>query len=65
MLSHGCGGWLSPTATRDTGRAMPQENVEVVRRFYEVLNEWLTSYWSDPEQPLDQSSGVEKVFRSP
>ena len=41
---------------------MSQENVEVVRRFYEVLNEWLASYWSDPEQPLDQSPGVEKVF---
>ena len=41
---------------------MSQENVEVVRRFYEVLNEWLMSYWSDPEQPLDQSPELEKVF---
>jgi ketosteroid isomerase-like protein len=41
---------------------MSQENVDVVRRFYEVLNEWLTSYWSDPEQPLNESPGVEKVF---
>jgi SnoaL-like domain len=41
---------------------MSQENVEIVRRFYEVLNEWLTSFWSDPEQPLNESRGVEKVF---
>ena len=34
----------------------------MVRRFYEVLNDWLTAYWSDPEQPLEQSPGVEKVF---
>jgi hypothetical protein len=39
---------------------MSQENVELVRRFYEVLNEGLTSYWSDPEQPFDQTPGVER-----
>ena len=41
---------------------MSEENVEVVRRFYESLNRWLASYWSDPEQPLEQSPELEQVF---
>ena len=41
---------------------MSQENVDVVRRFYVALNEWLTSYWSDPEQPLHEFPGLDRVF---
>ena len=40
---------------------MSQENVEIVRGFFEALNKWLESYWSDPGQPLE-SPGIEKVF---
>jgi ketosteroid isomerase-like protein len=41
---------------------MSEENVEIVRRFYESLNKWLASYWFDPEQPLEQSPELEEVF---
>ena len=41
---------------------MSQQNVEVVRGYYEALNRFLRSYWSDPEQPLEQTPGVEEVF---
>jgi ketosteroid isomerase-like protein len=41
---------------------MSEENVEIVHRFYESLNKWLASYWSDPGQSLEQSPGLEEVF---
>jgi ketosteroid isomerase-like protein len=41
---------------------MSEKNVKVVWSYFEALNEWLTSYWSDPEQPLKQSVGLEEVF---
>ncbi len=41
---------------------MSQENVEVVRGYYESLNRWLASYWSDPVVPIEQSPELEEVF---
>jgi ketosteroid isomerase-like protein len=31
---------------------MSQENVEIVRDFFQALNKWLDSYWSDPARSL-------------
>jgi ketosteroid isomerase-like protein len=39
-----------------------QENVEVVRGYFESLNRWLASYWSDPVVPIEQSRELEEVF---
>jgi ketosteroid isomerase-like protein len=33
---------------------MSQENVEVVRRYYEVFSAWLKAYWADPG-PLEET----------
>lgn len=41
---------------------MAQEKVEIVRRYFEALNEWLAGYWSAPQQPLEQTPGLEEVF---
>ncbi len=41
---------------------MDSDNVEVVRGYFEALNRWLVSYWSDPVEPLDRSPGVDDVF---
>jgi len=41
---------------------MSQENVERVRDFYESLNSWLSSFWSDPVVPIEQSPELEEMF---
>ena len=41
---------------------MSEENVELVRGFYESLNGWLASYWSDPVMPIAQSPELEDLF---
>ena len=41
---------------------MSQENVEVVRGFYEALNRWLESYWADPGLPIEETPELEEVF---
>jgi hypothetical protein len=41
---------------------MSEENVEVVRGYFESLNRWLASYWSDPVVPIEQSPELEEVF---
>ena len=41
---------------------MSEENVEVVRSFYESLNAWLASYWSDPVVPIEESPELEEMF---
>jgi ketosteroid isomerase-like protein len=41
---------------------MSQENVEVVRGYFESLNRWLVSYWSDPVVPIAQSPELKEVF---
>ena len=41
---------------------MSQQNVDVVRGYFEVFNDWLASYWSDPERPLEESPGMDAVF---
>jgi ketosteroid isomerase-like protein len=38
----------SDTPSRDTARAMSQENVEIVRRFFEATERAMSSYWRDP-----------------
>lgn len=48
--------------TRRTSRAVSQQNVDVVRGYFEVFNNWLASYWSDPERPLEESPGLDAVF---
>lgn len=48
--------------TRRTPWAMSEQNVEVVRGYFEVFNKWLASYWSDPERALDESPGLDAVF---
>ena len=41
---------------------MSEENVEVVRGFYEEVNAWLETYWADPSRPLADTPGVDEVF---
>ena len=41
---------------------MSQENVEVAREWYEVLNRSLESYWARPGQPLGETPGMDEVF---
>ncbi len=41
---------------------MSEENVELVRGFYESLDRWLASYWSDPVVPIEQSPELEEMF---
>ena len=41
--------------TRRTSWAMSEQNVEVVRGYFEVFNKWLASYWSDPKPALEES----------
>ena len=41
---------------------MSEENVEVVRSFYESLNRWLASYWSDPVMPIAQTPELDEMF---
>ena len=41
---------------------MSEQNVEVVRGFYESLDRWLASYWSDPVVPIEQSPELEEMF---
>jgi ketosteroid isomerase-like protein len=41
---------------------MSDENAELIRDFYESLNSWLASYWSDPVAPSEQSPELEEMF---
>jgi ketosteroid isomerase-like protein len=41
---------------------MSEENVEAVRGFYESLDRWLASYWSDPQMPIEQSPELDAMF---
>jgi ketosteroid isomerase-like protein len=41
---------------------MSQENVEVAREWYEVVNRWLESYWANPGRPLGETPGTDGVF---
>jgi ketosteroid isomerase-like protein len=41
---------------------MSQENVELAREWYDVVNRWLESYWASPEQPLGETPGTDGVF---
>jgi ketosteroid isomerase-like protein len=41
---------------------MSEENVEVVRRFYESLDRWLASYWSEPQMPIEESAELDAMF---
>ena len=31
---------------------MSQENVEIVREWFEAINEWLVAYWANPGGPI-------------
>jgi ketosteroid isomerase-like protein len=39
---------------------MSKENVEIVRRYYEVFSAWLEGYWADPG-PIGNTPGSEEV----
>ena len=41
---------------------MSEENVEVVRGFYESLDRWLASYWSEPQMPIEESAELDAMF---
>jgi ketosteroid isomerase-like protein len=41
---------------------MSQENVEIVRGFWEVVGRLLDQYWANPEVPLGQWPDVEQGF---
>jgi len=43
-------------------RPRPDENVEVVRDYFEVFNRCFASYGSHPERPLEETPGLEDVF---
>jgi ketosteroid isomerase-like protein len=38
-----------------------QENVELVRAFYETFSEWMAAYFADP-RPLEESAKVEQML---
>ena len=40
---------------------MSQENVEVVRAYYSLLDRWLQDYWRNPG-PLEEAAGVDRVL---
>jgi ketosteroid isomerase-like protein len=40
---------------------MSDENVAVVRGYFDALNRWLASYWADPSQPLERAAGLDEV----
>jgi hypothetical protein len=44
---------------------MAEENVVVVRSYFDALNWWLAAYWSDPERRLEQSPELEEALRPP
>jgi ketosteroid isomerase-like protein len=41
---------------------MSQENVDIVRGWYEVVNRWLESYWANPGGPIGETPGTDGVF---
>jgi ketosteroid isomerase-like protein len=41
---------------------MSQENVEVVRAWYEAINRWLDAHWANPGGPLGEAPGLEEIF---
>jgi ketosteroid isomerase-like protein len=41
---------------------MSQENVELAREWYEVVNRWLESYWANPGRPLGETPGTDGLF---
>ena len=41
---------------------MPQDNLEVVRAFYETVNRWLDAHWADPEQAVEEIPEFEEVM---
>ncbi len=40
---------------------MADENVQVVRGYFDALDRWLAAYWSDPQQPIEEVPGLEEV----
>jgi ketosteroid isomerase-like protein len=40
---------------------MSQENVEVVRAYYSLLDRWLEDYWRNPG-PVEEAAGVGRVL---
>ena len=41
---------------------MSEENVELVRRYYEVFSAWLRAYWTNPG-PLTETPGSEEILK--
>jgi ketosteroid isomerase-like protein len=40
---------------------MSQQDVELVRAYYEALDAWLEGYWADPGRPLGEGEGFRAV----
>ena len=41
---------------------MSEENVDVVRGYYEAADRWLASYWADPQLPFQETPELVDVF---
>jgi ketosteroid isomerase-like protein len=41
---------------------MSQENVDVVRRYYEAADRWLEAYWADPLLPFQDTPELRDAF---
>jgi ketosteroid isomerase-like protein len=41
---------------------MPEENTDVVRRYYEAADRWLASYWADPRLPIERTPELEALL---
>jgi ketosteroid isomerase-like protein len=41
---------------------MSEQNLEVVRRYYQVFSTWLAAYWADPG-PLGETPGTEDPLK--
>jgi ketosteroid isomerase-like protein len=48
--------------SRHNARAMSEENIETVRRFYQAFDRWIASLMSDPADGIEQSAELEEMF---
>ncbi len=41
---------------------MSLENVDAARACYGAINQWLETYWANPERPLSDTPGTDELF---
>ena len=50
------------SSARDTAGTMSQENVEIVRRYFQLIDRMLGEYWANPV-PLSEYPEAKQAFR--